>query len=572
MSRYHEKSHRPSTSLSPTFEWRASLGPWRWLILGSLGVAPSACGARAERDAEQSTANLLGQGGGPVDPDANPGTTPANPGFGGTGAGLPTAGVGGSAALPPPSRASACVPESSPGGGWVRCTNGMLHRPEQGTCSSKLPRADHDVKVSLGIEPGADAGVALDCALDSDCTDDTYGHCELGQGGPYCIYGCVIDADCDANQVCSCGPDIGECRPAECSVDADCGGSSLCGSYEVEPNCGGTSFGCQTSADECAGDLDCGNGGYCVREISYSSDYETRTEAPNRTCNESVCVIGRPFLIDGAERTAPSAVRCDWYEGAHVARTAAPVSSAALRDAIARGWTEQALMEHASVAAFARFSLQLLSLGAPAELVAAAATAMQDEIRHARSCFELARRHLDRDVGPGPLAIDGALDEADLCSIVLCAVREGCVGETVAALEAAEALEHCEDSVARSVLEAIAVEEGRHAELAWRFVAWALASHPELAPHVQEAFATELAGVRPQNEGRLDTADFDRELVRHGLLSATLRAALRERVLSAVVAPCAEALLANMSHQVVVQRHGTLLSSATQPPFVFESQ
>ena len=42
------------------------------------------------------------------------------------------------------------------------------------------------------------------------------------------------------------------------------------------------------------------------------------------------------------------------------------------------------------------------------------------------------------------------------------------------ALEAAEALSHCEDSAAREVLQRISVEEGRHAELARQFVSWAL--------------------------------------------------------------------------------------------------
>jgi hypothetical protein len=57
---------------------------------------------------------------------------------------------------------------------------------------------------------------------------------------------------------------------------------------------------------------------------------------------------------------------------------------------------------------------------------------------------------------------------------VIGTVREGCVGETLAALEAAEALQHCEDEAARPVLERIAAEEAQHAQLAWRFVAWAL--------------------------------------------------------------------------------------------------
>jgi hypothetical protein len=47
-------------------------------------------------------------------------------------------------------------------------------------------------------------------------------------------------------------------------------------------------------------------------------------------------------------------------------------------------------------------------------------------------------------------------------SIVIAAIEEGCIGETVAALEAAEALAHCADPEARRVLE-ISRDETEHA-------------------------------------------------------------------------------------------------------------
>jgi len=267
-------------------------------------------------------------------------------------------------------------------------------------------------------------------------------------------------------------------------------------------------------------------------------------EAPNGSRATSFCIVGRPFLIDGAVCLAASAARHDWYPSERTAVAPAVEAGEASSAAIARGWTEQALMEHASVAAFARFALQLLQLGAPAELVERASAAMQDEIRHARACFDLARRHSTQDVGPGPLAVEGALDRMDPASIVLDALREGCIGETVAAIQAAEALSHCEDPAARAVLERIAEEEGKHAELAWRFVAWAIETRPELFERVQDAFARELTGVRSGGaRGLRDASPADRELARHGLLSAPLRAALRQRVLANVIAPCSEALL-----------------------------
>jgi hypothetical protein len=260
-------------------------------------------------------------------------------------------------------------------------------------------------------------------------------------------------------------------------------------------------------------------------------------------------------LIDGRARLAPSEPRGDWLA---VLRVAHPECDRAAdfdpetRAAVARGWLEQALMEHASVAAFARFSLQLLSLGAPAELVSAAAQAQADEIAHARDCFTLARRHGAGAIGPGPLPLAGALDEAERSEIVRGTILEGCIGETVAALEAAEACAHCTDPAARDVLQRIAADETRHAQLAWRFVAWALDTGPaSLRTEVREAFARELATELPAARER---GELEQRLLRHGLMSDDLRSALRARVLREVIAPCADALLASTSSSSDAER------------------
>lgn len=550
MSTTHQ-SPRPHTSAS-AFEWRAALGPWRWLLLGTLGVAPGACGGRAQpSNLDQSVADLEEPAGTALETPASPAGAGAAPSRGPT---LPQGDPAPEVTRPQTpasaSVASDCVPESTLEGNWERCTNGMLHRRELGSCTSALPRSGYSLKEALGYAPGADAGIQYECLTDEDCTAAPHGHCEFGQGGPYCAYGCLTDSECGDAQVCLCGPSIGECIAAECSVDSDCGGSYLCGSYESEPSCGGIRFGCQKPEDLCSGNADCTEGGFCVRELIYSYDSpQPPSEVPFRSCSTGFCIVGRPFLVDGAPRLAPSTARQDWYMG-DPGTLPSSAAAAPLNAAVAQGWLEQALMEHASVASFARFSLQLLQLGAPAELVSAAAVAMQDEIRHARSCFELARRYSGEEVGPGPLAVEGALESSDPAAVVLAAVREGCIGETVAAIEASEALHHCEDAGARAVLERIAIEEGQHAELAWRFVAWALETRPELAPRVREAFAHDLAGAQPaRRSGPQKLAAVDHDLARHGLLSAPLRAALRDRVLLEVVAPCVEGLLGGAGWQ-----------------------
>lgn len=134
------------------------------------------------------------------------------------------------------------------------------------------------------------------------------------------------------------------------------------------------------------------------------------------------------------------------------------------------GWLQDARLEHASVAAFARFSLELLSVGAPAEMVAEAHRAALDEIEHARLCFALA----EAEVAPGPLSLRGIDAHAGLEAIVRATVEECCCGETFAALVAQRGLQECVHPAARAALERIAADEARHAELGWRFSAWAV--------------------------------------------------------------------------------------------------
>jgi hypothetical protein len=351
-----------------------------------------------------------------------------------------------------------------------------------------------------------------------------------GAYGSYCEYGCVTDTDCAQGYVCLCGNPVGQCVPASCGADGDCG-NALCVSYTQSPGCGGTAFRCQSPLDECASDLDCASsGGYC--SVTGSSPVE------GRKCISASCVIGRPFLIDGEERVASRVERADWYAGAPARGTPAPVDPE-LRAALLEGWTGQALMEHASVAAFARFALQLAGLGAPPELLTRSASAMLDEIRHARACFGLARRYSERELGPGPLPIAGALEASDLGSVVTACILEGCIGETVAAIEAAEALAHCEDAEASSVLEQIVTEETQHAELAWQFLAWALSSGPaSLRERAAAVFRAELQ--RPAAVAA--AGERDQQLLRHGLLSSSLRQELRACVVREVIAPSVEAL------------------------------
>jgi hypothetical protein len=257
------------------------------------------------------------------------------------------------------------------------------------------------------------------------------------------------------------------------------------------------------------------------------------------------CGTGRPFLVGGAARVAGTRERADW------ASSLAPCLDgldADDRTALAAHYTDVALMEHASIAAFARFALELLALGAPPELLTDTHAALSDETVHARDAFALASAYAGRRIGPSVLDVDRALTERERTDVVRTAILEGCIGETVAAVEAAEALAHAEDPAVRAALERVVRDETRHAELAWRFVKWVLESNPSglrdaALDALSSVVASELAASRTATAppGELPRA----ALLAHGALGIETRRELRRRVLFDVVEPCARALAAS---------------------------
>lgn len=265
------------------------------------------------------------------------------------------------------------------------------------------------------------------------------------------------------------------------------------------------------------------------------------TFAGLRSC-QVCCLVGRPFLVAGTARTAEVTTRGDWLADCQLPDLGGlgPEALCALGEA----WQRAAAMEHASVAAFARFALELMSLGAPAELIDESTRAMSDESLHAKLCFSLASAYLGTKRGPGPLETQDSLLGRDLRAIVLTAVREGCVGETLAALEAVEALEHATDPAVRRVLERISADEMRHAGLAWRFVRWALdqQTEPSLEQAVRAEFNAALAESDSLRPAPVEPAAAS--LLAHGILPVAQRRELRRQVLRDLVTPCFDALFA----------------------------
>jgi hypothetical protein len=310
----------------------------------------------------------------------------------------------------------------------------------------------------------------------------------------------VTDSDCDGG-ICACnGVNPGRCTTADCTTDADCGPNSLCA--PAASPCGSTWFHCTTPRDECITSADC-KGGTCA----FNGD--------RRACDGAVC--GRPFLIAEKPRIAEVEARGDWLDTTLVpnANGLTPVQRAQL----AAHWARLGQMEHASIAAFARFQLQLLSLGAPSDLVEACNRALVDETAHARTCFALASAYGRISVGPAPLDIDHCFEDNSLTAIAKLVLREGCLGETVASLEALAAAEVATDPAVKQALARIARDELSHAELAFKFLRWALKLAPTDVRHELACEAAQQLADFESNARHGERTSSDDRLAAHGLIS-----------------------------------------------------
>jgi hypothetical protein len=141
---------------------------------------------------------------------------------------------------------------------------------------------------------------------------------------------------------------------------------------------------------------------------------------------------------------------------------------------------------------------------------------------------------------------------------VLSAVVEGCIGETLAAARANAALEGARDQATRTVLAKIAEDEARHAELGYRYVAWALTREPSLASDIQELVAREAAlrakiGPVPIDSPRVDVLEPALTLL--GRLSAPRGRETDDATFAQVILPCMARLLE--SHTQAVQAGST---------------
>jgi len=289
-------------------------------------------------------------------------------------------------------------------------------------------------------------------------------------------------------------------QPTTFAVPPPTGRAPWTVSYSLGPNaptwCATGTAQCQESRGSCASSIQstcsCGPGQWCGDKQAWPcpAEYEPNVSSRERACCYALqrsCVhpaAGRALTEHGIPIFAPAVARADWIAdlGFELPRDEAR-AALLLRVAAA---------EHASIASFARATLSLLALGAPPELLAETARAGLDEIEHARVAYALAALCSGESFGPGPLPPTSPA-ETDLTAFAVATLHDACVEETSGALQLWAAAEAEPHSGVRALLHAMAEDEARHVELAFRTLAWAVAQG---GGDVRRAIEGELAALR----------------------------------------------------------------------------
>lgn len=187
---------------------------------------------------------------------------------------------------------------------------------------------------------------------------------------------------------------------------------------------------------------------------------------------------GRQLRVLGDVKLAPLAPETSWTTPAQEISEAPEVFDAAERAEIAEAWRKNGLTEHASVAAFARLSMELIALGAPPELIQGAHEDALDEMRHTTWCFDLARRLDGKNDGPREFAAARSRmfsfgpKRLRLAQLAVESLIDGALNEGISARVVGELAREVTDPEIKEMLRAIASDEGRHAAHGFEIVKW----------------------------------------------------------------------------------------------------
>eukprot|EP01084_Bolivina_argentea_P131520 232129_1 len=210
-----------------------------------------------------------------------------------------------------------------------------------------------------------------------------------------------------------------------------------------------------------------------ISSINSTNNCFNGTNFDVRKWSIACCVYGRPYFINSMTlQSNVTYIDCKNYIYYDNEQWKEFISNNAQIDyEMSYKWKQQALSEYASIATFSKFSLELMSIGAPLWFIELSNQASIDEIRHAKVSFDIANMYLNSeqcmisDVFPSHVVnID-----ADWNRISKDVVIGGCLGETLSAFKM---IKNKYGNIIDEYLYSMAMDEIKHSALAWVTIKW----------------------------------------------------------------------------------------------------
>jgi len=207
------------------------------------------------------------------------------------------------------------------------------------------------------------------------------------------------------------------------------------------------------------------------------------------------------------------------------------------------------LSEHASIASFSRFSLDLMRFAAHPSLIEGAHLAAIDEARHAKLSFDMAS-HLrgisqtgskiaNEGVQIGDFPVSDVRLSASLSAMATRTFEEGCMGESSASARLVFAISSLQGhSPSGAVMRELLGDEARHAALAWATIKWAVLNGATLTMPPSRVNQDKIL-----NSAASETASASPFLTWAGRIPESATARLHALVNDAWVVPWIQALL-----------------------------
>ena len=171
-------------------------------------------------------------------------------------------------------------------------------------------------------------------------------------------------------------------------------------------------------------------------------------------------------------------------------------------------WLKQGLAEHASIASFSRFSLDLISLGAPSFLIELVHKGTLDEIRHSKIAFDVANIFLsaigDEDnnkcINPSKIQSHNIQIDGNCQRILNDLINGGCFNELISALQSVTDAINLKSN---KLLHSIALDETKHCSLAWIAMIWIIQNKENVQYEyvdIQTMYKTQLQDIDDDKE------------------------------------------------------------------------